>query len=125
MKDFYGPWRCLILLCLALGLTLGQVLNVQRCTDPQCQGKVRKHVTFKHTENHLTFSFTLPGVVSEGRTVLKYHANSNSMLSFGMNQPVRIFSKGEGVQEEIWGVEVRGNGIDFCDLSSYLYFPAF
>ena len=48
-----------------------------------------------------------PGVISEGRTVLKYHANSNQMLSFGQSQPVRIFSKGDGSQQDIWGVEVR------------------
>ena len=51
--------------------------------------------------------FISPGVISEGRTVLKYHANSNQMLSFGQSQPVRIFSKGDGSQQDIWGVEVR------------------
>lgn len=50
--------------------------------------------------------FNLSGVISEGRTVLKYHANSNSMLSFGNGQPVRILSKGDGTQQDIWGVEV-------------------
>ena len=29
------------------------------------------------------------------------------MLSFGQSQPVRIFSKGDGSQQDIWGVEVR------------------
>ena len=51
--------------------------------------------------------FDLPGVIAEGRTLLKYHANSNSMLSFGKNQNVKIFSKGDGTQQDIWGVEVR------------------
>jgi len=48
------------------------------------------------------------GPISEGRTVLKYHANSNSMLSFTNNQLVLIFSKGEGNQNDIWGVEING-----------------
>ena len=29
------------------------------------------------------------------------------MLSFGKNQNVKIFSKGDGTQQDIWGVEVR------------------
>ena len=35
------------------------------------------------------------------------------MLSFGQSQPVRIFSKGDGSQQDIWGVEVREK-VDIC-----------
>merc|ERR1712223_1850446 len=85
MTDFKGHWRSLILLLTIFGTVWTQVLNVQRCADPHCQG-----------------------VISEGRTVLKYHANSNSMLSFGQSQHVKILSKGDGSQQDIWGVEING-----------------
>merc|ERR1712018_734417 len=90
MKAIEGLRRSLILLNIILVVSfiqtsVSQVLSIQRCGDPQCQGPI-----------------------SEGRTVLKYHANSNSMLSFTTNQPVLIFSKGEGGQSDIWGVEING-----------------
>merc|ERR1711962_1594085 len=85
MTDFKGHWRSLILLLTIFGTVWTQVLNVQRCADPHCRG-----------------------VISEGRTVLKYHANSNSMLSFGQSQHVKILSKGDGSQQDIWGVEING-----------------
>merc|ERR1739838_1124634 len=85
MTDFKGHWRSLILLVTFFGTVWSQGLDIQKCADPQCQG-----------------------VISEGRTVLKYHANSNLMLSFGQNQQVRILSKGDGSQQDIWGVEING-----------------
>ena len=45
--------------------------------------------------------------ISVGRTVLKYRANSNLMLSFNPSTPVKIFSKDMNDGGEIWGVEVR------------------
>ena len=39
MTDFKGQWRCLILLVTFFGTIWCQVLNVQRCSDPSCQGK--------------------------------------------------------------------------------------
>jgi hypothetical protein len=44
--------------------------------------------------------------VSTGRTVLKYHANAPDLLSFNIDQPVKIFSKSAGNDHELWGVEV-------------------
>ena len=44
--------------------------------------------------------------MSSGRTVIKFHANSPDLLSFNMDQPVKIFSKGAGRDRELWGVEV-------------------
>ena len=46
-------------------------------------------------------------MVGEGRTVLKYFANEDGMLSFANNKPVKIFSKGAGSNPELWGVMVR------------------
>merc|ERR1719189_1412695 len=83
--DFKGQWRSLILLMTFFGIVWSQILNVQRCGDPSCQG-----------------------VISEGRTLSKYDANSNSMLSFGQSQHVKILSKGDGSQQDIWGVEING-----------------
>merc|ERR1711899_109190 len=87
MKTLQGLGRSLILLNIVLFIQTisGQIGSVQRCFDEQCQ---------------------IP--ISEGQTVLKYHANSNSMLSFRTNQKVLIFSKGEGSQQDIWGVEING-----------------
>ena len=48
----------------------------------------------------------IPVPVSSGRTVIKFHANSPDLLSFNMDQPVKIFSKGAGRDRELWGVEV-------------------
>ena len=47
--------------------------------------------------------------ISVGRTVLKYRANSNFMLSFNPSTPVKIFSKDVSDGGEIWGVEVRNS----------------
>ena len=41
MTRFEGHQRSLILLVSIIGLGFCQVLNVQRCSDPQCQGKTR------------------------------------------------------------------------------------
>ena len=45
--------------------------------------------------------------VSIGRTLVKYRANSNQMLSFNPSVPVKIYSKDVNEGGEIWGVEVR------------------
>ena len=52
----------------------------------------------------ITYSLSVP--VSSGRTVIKFHANQPDLLSFNMDQPVKIFSKGAGRDRELWGVEV-------------------
>ena len=44
--------------------------------------------------------------MSSGRTVVKFNANAPDLLSFNMDQPVKIFSKGAGRDRELWGVEV-------------------
>ena len=75
------------------------MVNTNLNLDKNAEEK-KKNLTFIKT------FFDFPGVVSEGRTLLKYHANSNSMLSFGKNQNVKILSKGDGTQQDIWGVEV-------------------
>ena len=42
-----------------------------------------------------------------GKTVLKYFASEDGMLSFANNKPVKIFSKGAGTNPDLWGVMVR------------------
>ena len=42
-----------------------------------------------------------------GKTVLKYFAKDEGMLSFANNKPVKIFSKGAGSNPNLWGVMVR------------------
>ena len=42
------------------------------------------------------------------------------MLSFGKNQNVKIFSKGDGTQQDIWGVEVR-RPFTFLKVTKLLY----
>ena len=116
MKASQGLGRSLILLNFVLFIqTNGQISNIQRCGDPQCQGKTKFlnyiFLTLYNWQLFLTTTFLVTGPISEGRTLLKYHANSNSMLSFTNNQPVLIFSKGDGSQTDIWGVEVIKNVI--------------
>merc|ERR1712142_604802 len=43
-----------------------------------------------------------------GKTVLKYFAKDEGMLSFANNKPVKIFSKGAGSNPDLWGVMIDG-----------------
>ena len=45
-------------------------------------------------------------LVGVGKTVLKYFASEDGMLSFANNKPVKIFSKGAGSNPDLWGVMV-------------------
>ena len=47
-----------------------------------------------------------PVLVGVGKTVLKYFASEDGMLSFANNKPVKIFSKGAGSNPDLWGVVV-------------------
>ena len=49
---------------------------------------------------------TSPVLVGVGKTVLKYFASEDGMLSFANNKPVKIFSKGAGSNPDLWGVMV-------------------
>ena len=58
-----------------------------------------------------------------GKTVLKYFAKDDGMLSFANNKPVKIFSKGAGTNPDLWGVMVRNNQsiqMDFNNLIEFL-----
>jgi hypothetical protein len=46
-----------------------------------------------------------------GKTVLKYFAKDEGMLSFANNKPVKIFSKGAGTNPNLWGVMVRNTSV--------------
>ena len=46
-------------------------------------------------------------MIGVGRTVIKYFAKDEGMLSFSNNKPVKIFSKGAGSNPDLWGVMVR------------------
>ena len=50
-----------------------------------------------------------------GKTVLKYFAKDEGMLSFSNNKQVKIFSKGAGSRPELWGVMVRIPCAEPCD----------
>ena len=51
--------------------------------------------------------------MSAGRTILRYHAKSPELLSFGIDQNVLVFSKEAGTDKDLWGVEVRQRQTDF------------
>ena len=57
-----------------------------------------------------------------GKTVLKYFASEDGMLSFANNKPVKIFSKGAGSNPDLWGVMVSSVdekvGINFTTSTS-------
>ena len=64
----------------------------------------RHYKTYESKRSFHHFNLAVP--VSSGRTVIKFHANQPDLLSFNMDQPVKIFSKGAGRDRELWGVEV-------------------
>jgi len=69
---------------------------------------------------YITIFLVLLGV---GKTVLKYFAKDDGMLSFANNKPVKIFSKGAGTNPDLWGVMVRNNQsiqMDFNNLIEFL-----
>merc|ERR1711892_210179 len=66
-------------------LTEAKVSDQRQCADPNCS--------------------VLLGV---GKTVLKYFAKDDGMLSFANNKPVKIFSKGAGSNQNLWGVMIDG-----------------
>merc|ERR1712123_135152 len=66
-------------------LTEAKVSDQRQCADPNCS--------------------VLLGV---GKTVLKYFAKDDGMLSFANNKPVKIFSKGAGTNPDLWGVMIDG-----------------
>ena len=61
-------------------------------------------------------------MVGVGKTVLKYFASEDGMLSFANNKPVKIFSKGAGSNPDLWGVMVSSVdekvGINFTTSTS-------
>ena len=64
------------------------------------------HIMLQFVIYRLNIGLVFLVPVSSGRTVIKFHANSPDLLSFNMDQPVKIFSKGAGRDRELWGVEV-------------------
>merc|ERR1712045_575604 len=62
-----------------------KVSDQRQCADPECKT-----------------------VIGHGRTVLKYFAKDEGMLSFANNKPVKIFSKGAGSNPDLWGVMIDG-----------------
>ena len=65
------------------------------------------------------FSFFFAAVIGHGRTVLKYFAKDEGMLSFANNKPVKIFSKGAGSNPDLWGVMVSRQ-ISLITLSNFV-----
>ena len=52
-------------------------------------------------------------MIGVGRTVIKYFAKDEGMLSFSNNKPVKIFSKGAGSNPDLWGVMVRPSSFHY------------
>ncbi|XP_056640790.1 transport and Golgi organization protein 1 isoform X2 [Diorhabda sublineata] len=47
--------------------------------------------------------------ISLGKTLLRYNSPEHSILSFKVNEIVKIFSKEAGSRLDLWGVEINGN----------------
>merc|ERR1711976_1155823 len=76
------------LLVLILGIfqiAHGRISDERLCADAECKT-----------------------VIGTGRTVIKYFAKDEGMLSFSNNKPVKIFSKGAGSNPDLWGVMIDG-----------------
>jgi len=78
-------WACLGLLLVLIDPRQAKLSDQRLCADPNCS--------------------VLVGV---GKTVLKYFASEDGMLSFANNKPVKIFSKGAGSNPDLWGVMIDG-----------------
>merc|ERR1711899_165279 len=78
-------WACLGLIVAHIDLRQAKLSDQRLCADPNCS--------------------VLVGV---GKTVLKYFASEDGMLSFANNKPVKIFSKGAGSNPDLWGVMIDG-----------------
>jgi len=74
----------IVFILLSVKCLQAKVSDQRLCADPDCS--------------------VLLGV---GKTVLKYFAKDEGMLSFANNKPVKIFSKGAGSNPNLWGVMVR------------------
>ena len=57
--------------------------------------------------------YIILAVIGTGRTVIKYFAKDEGMLSFANNKPVKIFSKGAGSNPDLWGVMVSYLSLSF------------
>merc|ERR1712106_1245890 len=84
MKNYFIKIQIALVLSNFI-LTEAKVSDQRQCADPNCS--------------------VLLGV---GKTVLKYFAKDDGMLSFANNKPVKIFSKGAGTNPDLWGVMIDG-----------------
>merc|ERR1712106_1087984 len=84
MKNYFIKIQIALVLSNFI-LTEAKVSDQRQCADPDCS--------------------VLLGV---GKTVLKYFAKDEGMLSFANNKPVKIFSKGAGSNQNLWGVMIDG-----------------
>merc|ERR1711892_8984 len=84
MKNYFIKIQIALVLSNFI-LTEAKVSDQRQCADPNCS--------------------VLLGV---GKTVLKYFAKDDGMLSFANNKPVKIFSKGAGTNSDLWGVMIDG-----------------
>merc|ERR1712002_519547 len=75
----------IVFILLSVKCLQAKVSDQRLCADPDCS--------------------VLLGV---GKTVLKYFAKDEGMLSFANNKPVKIFSKGAGSNPDLWGVMIDG-----------------
>merc|ERR1712055_404159 len=82
---FFNIHIVLVLVLATLIFVECKVSDERLCADPECS--------------------VLLGV---GKTVLKYFAKDEGMLSFANNKPVKIFSKGAGSNPNLWGVMIDG-----------------
>ncbi|XP_011139068.1 transport and Golgi organization protein 1 isoform X1 [Harpegnathos saltator] len=73
-----------IVSCL-ISQSLAALSDKQLCYDPNCSE-----------------------VISLAKTILAYRANDREVMSFGINEDVKVFSKGAGKRIDLWGVEIKG-----------------
>ncbi|XP_018006884.1 uncharacterized protein LOC108664728 isoform X2 [Hyalella azteca] len=76
--------QCLLLLLASL-LVYGQLSDLRRCADPQCQK-----------------------LISKAHTIMKYPSGTTGVLSFPNNAEVNVYSKEAGSNPDWWGVEING-----------------
>ncbi|XP_032689791.1 transport and Golgi organization protein 1 isoform X2 [Odontomachus brunneus] len=70
------------------------------CAIPQCLAAL--------SDKQLCYDPNCSEVISLAKTILAYVANDREVMSFGINEDVKVFSKGAGKRTDLWGVEING-----------------
>ncbi|KAL0116743.1 hypothetical protein PUN28_009987 [Cardiocondyla obscurior] len=70
------------------------------CVTPQCLAAL--------SDKQLCYDPNCSEPISLAKTIISYTANDREVMSFAINENVKVFSKGAGKRTDLWGVEING-----------------